>query len=151
MLFCCVCKMLWAHDVTQAIYKFEEQNGQLLVTITMDKDDLIAAINQEGHCNATTALGVCANLYVQAHFVCKINRQDLSLNFLAVETTKDWAHLTFKIPTSVKSIQSIKIENSCLLNFKANYTNVVRFVFGKEYKSYQMDKNRQQITARFGE
>lgn len=138
-----------AHHTKEASIIFENENGVLKVTVSVEELNLINAIKLEEGCDPTRSLGICANWYIRNHLKIAINGRAAELDFIGSKTVEDQAKVSFTINHFVQNIRSISINNDCFLDLMPDFSSSIRFLFTDYERGYIMDRKRMEITARF--
>ena len=135
---------IFAHHTHQAVYEFTDYQGNLRLTIKVEKADLEMLLP---HYTASTI--VEGRAYFKKHFGCKINDKPVFFKFKSTHSTKKWTYLTYHTTIKTTDIQHIEIFNDAFIDLHDEFKNSIQFNFNQIQKSYKMTINRTRVKVTF--
>lgn len=134
----------FSHDVQIALFKIHQDQDKIHVQFVFEKEDIIQTLG----CSDEEFNEEKLFTYLNNNFSIIINNSKKTLEYSSVELKNKHMHLKAKIPFQNELIQSLDIENSCLLNIK-KHSNIIEVRLNEEERDFLMNKNRTSIQIKY--
>ncbi len=132
------------HDVPVAIFHITESNGMLEVDITFDLEDFSKSLGIK-----TTEVNL-ENMqnYLNKNTSFQFNAQVVNLELSEVQIIRDHIKVKGNFGKTIKNINTIKIENTCL-NDVFRHSNVIHIDLNNKSRDYRMHNKRTVISLKY--
>ncbi len=132
------------HDVPVAIFYITESNGMLEMNITFDLEDFSESLEIK-----TTEIDrERMQNYLREHTSFQFNSQVANLKISEVKIVRDHVKVKGNFGKTIKNIDRIKIENTCLIDV-FRHSNVIQVDLNNKSKDYRMHKKRTVINLEY--
>ena len=132
------------HDVPLATFRITESNDILEVNITFDLEDFSQSLEIK-----TSEINLKrVQDYLTKHTSFQFNAQVTNLKISEVNIVRDHIKIKGNLGKTIKHIDTIKIENTCLNNI-SRHSNVIQIDLNNQSKDYRMHKRRTVINLEY--
>jgi len=132
------------HDVAIATFSVSEVEGQLILQVSLDAEDLYSA---------STVISKSVDLkslqeYLSAHVTFKFNGQDVKFKVTEYKTIRDHIQLTATFETAPQQIHVVQVSNTCLIEVP-NHSNIIQLDLNGKSRDFRMHKGRTEISVEY--
>jgi len=132
------------HDIQVAYFKIYENQKNIIVDITFEKDDIVGIFNKDVSKISDEDL----IKYVKKHFSIKVDqiKQEMDLGDVSYKSK----HITMKgkIASRTTSANSIEVYNSCLLDIE-DHSNIIKIRLNDQERDFLMNTKRTSIKLNY--
>lgn len=128
------------HDIQVAIFTIYNDSESLLIEAKIESADLQATLKQQSI--PVTESDIAD--YIKDNILININNDNISLRTLEIKIHEKHTIVTSRLGHRSKSIESIKIQNTCLLSLEKQ-SNIIRIRLQDQERDFLMNRDRQTI------
>lgn len=133
-----------AHDIQVAFYKIYEDNSTVYVDFMFEKKDILQTLAKD----STGFSNQNVQNYLQENFSLFINDKKQSIDFGNIDIDEKHIHVTGTLADIGQPIQSLEIENNCLLLIK-DHSNIIELRLHDEERDFLMNSDRTKIKINY--
>ena len=125
------------HDVAVAVFHITESNDILEIDITFDLDDFSESLG----INTSELSLEYMQVYLNKNTSFQFNSQVANLKISEMQIVRDHIEVKGNFGGAMKSIKTIKVENTCLNNVP-HHSNVIQIDLNNKSRDYRMHKKK---------
>ncbi len=135
---------LTSHDIQLAIYKIHKQEDNLLIEYSFEKEDIILTLNE----SELELSNKTIQEYINSNFKLSLNNQLQAIDFHNMVIEDKHIYLKGYISNITSNIESLKIENTCLLNIEG-HSNIIEVLLEEKQRDFLMNNRRTSIEINY--
>ena len=132
------------HDFKIAHYRLSESEGEIQLSIRIDRYDFLNAI---GTCSEESSK--CYSNYFQKHLSFKFNGKEMPYTYLSHEIKRDFIELEYMMGYYDGNVEEIYVFNDVLLEKYLDQDNIVISTFHDKRRSFRLNKGRLETTISY--
>jgi len=129
-----------SHDVQVAFFKIYQDKDIVHIDFVFEKEDLLLSLEKE----TSNALTNNLENYLQKKFSIIINDEKRTLNYSHKEIENKHISIKGSLAKPIRSIQSIEIDNTCLLSID-DHSNIIEMRLYDQERDFLMNADRTSI------
>jgi len=130
-----------SHDIQVAHYKIHQEENNLIVEFVFEKKDLLTILNDE-----TSEQDLLQ--YINSNFFISANGSPQMITFKTIDHREKHVNIVGNIPKINEKINSVYIQNTCLLNIE-NQSNIIEIKLHNKQRDFLMNKGRTSIEINY--
>lgn len=136
------------HELKMASFQIKEEAKGLKITIQLDKGAIFKVLQIQEKSSKDFYADRIEN-YLLAHMDWVINDSCVSVLFSEVKDDQDIVYVKGFLSYPPDQIQTLEIQNTCLVEEEKNHRNVVTFQMKDQFRGFEMDRRRTDIKVVF--
>lgn len=127
------------HDIAIAVFDFTQKEEKIILDIHFDKEDLEAALAEKES----------VENYLFDHLKIQVNHQYIPIKIDQININDFHYEIKGSLNLKAQKIQSIHIQNTCLVEEIPNHSNVIHANFNDKTRGFRMHLDRQEISFEY--
>ena len=131
------------HADHQAQYLFQLTNTNIVLTVQLDHHEVehLATTKTDAIASPFQISG-----YILNHLHCAIDGKPMTFEFMRSETSRSHTEFVFYAHRPELPIRQVHLNLNAFLSVSKDFVNLVNFDLGGDFRSYTMNKDRQEIS-----
>lgn len=145
LLVLCMLASQWlsAHDIKLAVFELSENQNELALTISIDRNDLMKVLQpaMQGLGKNKSFLQVATD-YFNEKMAIAVNDECAAILLSRVEYSDHMIYFSGSLKCSVSQpIREIKMSNSCLVDAFSQHENIMKLRLNNKTRSFRLNKD----------
>ena len=130
----------YTHDIQVAYFTFHQEDGQLLIDINFEKEDLLSTLDltEEDLTNGHILS------YLKENFEVKLNGIETHFRLKNVDQKENHLQIVCLVGTSPTKLNSIIVDNTCFLDIE-DHSNIIEIKLENQERGFLSNKDRTNI------
>lgn len=133
-----------SHDIQVAYFKIYEKGDQLVVDFVFEREDLLEALGQK----QSDLEDAHIHSYLEEKFAVRINGKRIEIGFNYIDVKEKHVHLSGSLMGKIETINTIEIDNHCLLDIY-KHSNIVELRLFDQERDFLMNAERTNIKINY--
>ena len=132
-----------AHDIQVGYFKIHQSEDQVYIDITLEKNDILHVFGEDIQFTEEALFA-----YLNKNFSVSINMAEHQIEFNTLDIKEKHIHVTAIFPYTVEAVNSLKVNNTCLLDVD-DQSNVIEIRLNNQERDFLMNNDRTTINVEF--